>query len=86
MTTPFLNHPTEERVHVCGLVDHEDGNAYEVACHFVPLADAFTTALHLLHDSSDQVCIIDDDNYINIPHTYIDLAPYSINISKGIHA
>lgn len=86
MTTPFLNQPIEERVHVCGLVDHEDGNAYEVACHFVPLADAFTTALQLLGDSSDQVCIIDDDNYINIPHTYIDLAPYSINISKGIHA
>lgn len=86
MTTQFLNHPTEERVHVCGLADHDDGNAYEVACHFVPLADAFTTALQLLHDSSDQVCIIDDEKYITIPHTYIDLAPYSINISKGIHA
>lgn len=86
MSTTFLNHPTEERVHVCGLADYEDGNAYEVACHLVPLTDAFTTALQLLHDSSDQVCIIDDDNYKVIPHTYIDLAPYSINISKGIHA
>ena len=64
MTTQFINHPTDDRVHVCGLVDHEDGNAYEVACHFVPLTDAFTTALQLLHDSSDQVCIVDDDNYI----------------------
>ena len=86
MTTQFINHPTDDRVHVCGLVDHEDGNAYEVACHFVPLTDAFTTALQLLHDSSDQVCIVDDDNYMKIPHTYIDLAPYSIHISKGIHA
>lgn len=86
MTTQFLNQPTEERVHVCGLVDHEDGNAYEVACHFVPYTDAFITALQLLNDRCDQVCIIDDDNYMKIPHTYIDLAPYSINISKGIHA
>ena len=85
MTTQFINHPTDDRVHVCGLVDHEDGNAYEVACHFVPCRDAFPVALQLLKEC-DQVCIVDDDHYNTIPHTYFDLAPYSINISKGIHA
>ena len=86
MTPQFLNQPTEEHVHVCGLVDHADGDDYEVACHFVPLADAFVTALQLLHESSDHVCIIDDENYLKLEHTFIHLAPYSINISKGIHA
>ena len=86
MKTQFLNQPTEVRVHVCGLADHEDGNAYEIACHFVPYTDAFITALQLLTDNCDQVCIIDDDNYMKLHHTYFDLAPYSINISKGIHA
>lgn len=84
-TAQFLNQPTEERVHVCGLADHTDGNAYEIACHFVPCSDAFRVALQLLQEC-DQVCIVDDDNYNTIPHTYFDLAAYSINISKGIHA
>lgn len=84
----FLNIPTQidDKVHVVGLADHEDGNAYEIAAHFVPLADTFITAIRLLSESADHVLIVDDAAYIDHPHTFLDLAPYSIHITKGIHA
>jgi hypothetical protein len=78
-----IMNPPDDRVHVCGLIDSADGDAHEVACYLVPLTDAFVTALQLLHDSSDHVCIIDDENYTRLEHTYTSLAPYSINISAG---
>lgn len=86
MTTQFLNQPTKERVHVVGLADHEDGDAYEIAAHFVPLADAFVTAIRLLSESADHVLIVDDEAYNNHAHSLLDLVPYSIHITKGIHA
>ena len=84
----FLNIPTkiEDRVHVIGLADHEDGDAYEIAAHFVPLADAFVTAIRLLSESADHVLITDDEAYLWYSHTLLHLAPYSIHITKGIGA
>ena len=84
----FLNIPTplDEKVHVVGLADHEDCNAYEIAAHFVPLADTFITAIRLLSESADHVLIVDDATYMKQPHTLLDLAPYSIHITIGIYA
>ena len=76
----------ENYVHVVGLADHEDCNAYEIAAHFVELPYAFTTALRLLSESADHVCIVDDEAYTAHHHDFLSLAPYSINISKGVHA
>ena len=77
---------TTPKVHVCGLADHEDGNAYEVVCVYVYTTTAFTTALQMLNDFADHVLILSDEDYTDHPHTYNDLAPYSICISKGAHA
>ena len=84
----FLNIPTkiEDKVHVIGLADHEDGDAYEIAAHYVPLTDAFVTAIRLLSESADHVLIVDDATYMKHPHTHLNLAPYSIHITKGIYA
>ena len=35
---------------------------------------------------ADHVCIISTEDYTTHEHTYFGLAPYSINISKGIFA
>lgn len=84
----FLNIPTkiEDRVHVIGLADHEDGDAYEIAAHYVPLTDAFVTAIRLLSESADHVLITDDEAYTRYTHTFLSLAPYSIHITRGIGA
>ncbi len=71
---------------VVGLTDHADGMAYATEKHLVSLPDAFTTCLELL-TRCDHTCIISASDYHKLQeHNYVDLAPYSINISKGIYA
>ena len=79
--------PTKEQtVQVVALADHEDGNAYELVSIPTPTGQAFYTALNMLNDKADHVCILSTEDYTEHPHTYFGLAPYSINISKGIFA
>ncbi len=75
----------EEFVYVLGLNCHEDGNAYQDEKHYVELPYAFTVALDVL-TRCDHVCITDYETYDAQAHDYLSLAPYSINISKGINA
>lgn len=71
---------------VVGLTDHADGMAYATEKHTVSLPDAFTTCLELL-TRCDHTCIISLEDYSKLKdHSYADLAPHSINISKGIYA
>lgn len=71
---------------VAGLTDHADGMAYEIEKHTASLPDAFTTALEIL-TRCDHACIISLEDYAKLKeHSYGNFAPYSINISKGIHA
>ena len=79
--------PTKEQtVQVVALADHEDGNAYELVSIPTTTGQAFYTALNMLNDNADHVCIISTEDYTTHEHTYFGLAPYSINISKGIFA
>ena len=79
--------PTKEQtVQVVALADHEDGNAYELVSIPTTTGQAFYTALNMLNDNADHVCILSTDDYSFYDHTYFALAPYSINISKGIFA
>ena len=75
----------EDFVYILGLNDHPDGNAYQNEKKFVDLPYAFTTALDML-TRCDHVCITDSDSYDSQSHDYQSIAPYSINISKGIYA
>ena len=73
-------------VYVVGLTDHADGNAYVAELSECSTKDAFDIAVRML-TKSDHVCIIDLADYDKLAeHTYFTLAPYSINISKGIYA
>ena len=76
----------DSSVLVVGVTDHADGMAYATEKHEVSLPDAFTACLELL-ERCDHACIISEDDYFSLKdHNYADLAPYSINISKGIYA
>lgn len=79
--------PTKEQtVQVVALADHEDGNAYELVSIPTTTGQAFYTALNMLNDNADHVCILSTEDYTAHEHTHFALAPYSINISKGIFA
>lgn len=82
--SPFSDIPTT--VQVVALADHADGNAYELASVPTATGQAFITALQMLNDNADHVCILSITDYNTHEHTHFGLAPYSINISKGIFA
>jgi hypothetical protein len=93
MNTAILNNlitgqlPTKEQtVQVVALADHEDENAYELVSVPTTTGQAFYTALNMLNDNADHVCILSTEDYTAHEHTHFGLAPYSINISKGIFA
>jgi len=77
---------TDPTVQVVALADHEDGNAYELVSIPTTTGQAFYTALNMLNDNADHVCILSTEDYTAHEHTHFGLAPYSINISKGIFA
>lgn len=80
--------------HVIGLNDHPDGNAYEDEHHGIitprPMTtlnfgELLETALQVL-SKNDHVLICDEEPFEEHAHDLISLAPYSIHITKGIHA
>lgn len=84
----------ENRFHIIGLNDNTDGNAYLAEHHELIMPKPFTTenlgcffeqALKMLN-TCDHVCIVDDETYSLHDHDLISIAPYAINISKGIYA
>lgn len=72
-------------VHVLGLTDNADGNAYKSEDMLTETGYAFTTAIDML-TRCDHVLMVDDEAYNNYEHDYLSLAKYSIHISAGIYA
>ena len=84
----------ESRFHLVGLNDHPDGDAYLAEHHeiitptpirTIDFGSLLETALKMLNNC-DHVCIVSDEDYEELDHTLLSLAPYCVHITKGCKA